>query len=476
MQGTRLRTLFVVGVLAVLTVTVMAWARGGLTSVSPGGSNLTSGGSSGVVSINAQLAQDKIYSNGDGEVSLSLTMTADEIAAEHERGRNVDIVIVLDRSGSMEGEKLADAKQAILEMLASMGEDDRVSLISYSDNVTTHFPLTACTPANRELLGTAVNMVAAYGNTNLGAGLMEGMRQLAGNRRAGNLGKVVLISDGLANEGVTDPSALAEMASAAIQGEFAVSTVGVGLDFNEQVMSAIADRGAGNYYFMESPVEFARVFLQEFNLTREVAATGVEVRVNLPGGVELVDAAGLPVECSDNQIIFHPGDLLSGRSRTLHLTFLVPTGREASYDLSNLSVRYTYGNETYTVTLDDPLIVACVMDETEALASINPAVWENKVLQEDYNALREEVAGAIASGDYDTAMDRIDAYEQEQSTLNSHVGSEAVEENLERDLSDLRSTVDQAFTGSDEEQAYRQDLSSRALQNEGFAERRAKAY
>ena len=476
MQRTTLRTLFVVGVLAAVTVAAMAWSRGGLTTAGDG-SGLTASGRGGVVSIAARLTQDKVYAGGDGSVALSLTMTADDLGTQSRNvDSNVDMVIVLDRSGSMDGEKLTGAKQAVLELLASMDDGDRFALVSYSDGVTVHFPLTQCTPANRELLATAVNMVTSGGNTNLGAGLDEGMRQLLGNRRAGNLGKVVLISDGLANEGVTDTVSLAQAASAAVQGEFAVSTVGVGLDFNEELMSAIADRGTGNYYFMEEPREFARVFLQEFHLTREVAASAVEVAVTLPQGVELLDASGLPIEQRGDELVFHPGDLVSGRSRTLHLTYRLNVDQEASYDLGQLTVRYASHGETYAVTLNDPLVVACVADRSEALASINPGVWEEKVLQEDYNRLREDVAGAVAVGDYDGAMGRIEAYEQEQSELNAVVGSAAVQQNLDSDLADLRGAVDQSFTGTDEEQAYHQQATSRELQNEGYAERRDKAY
>ncbi len=477
MQRNTLRTLFVVGVLAVVTIAAMAYSRSGVSPLSTNDPNLTSSGRSGIVQIAAQLAQNKLLVGGDGTVSLSLTMTADETTVQGQREeRNVDMVIVLDRSGSMDGEKIRDAKLAIMELLRNMGEGDRFALVTYSDYVSTHFSLTECTESNKELLATAVNMVTPGGNTNLGAGLQEGMRVLASGRRNGNMGKVVLISDGLANEGVTDTYSLSEMASAAVRGEFAVSTVGVGLDFNEVLMSAIADRGTGNYYFMETPMEFARVFLQEFHLTRDVAAASVEVRATLGQGVELVDAAGLPVEHVGGDAVFYPGDLLSGRSRTLHLTFRVDAGQEGSHDLGGLSVRYTYGGETYTVTLDEPLTVACVLDQSEALASIDPAVWEEKVIQEDYNRLREDVGQSVSAGDYEGAMGLIEAYETEQSELNAHVSSPVVTDNLENDLDDLRSNVEEAFTGSDEEQEYRQDVYSRELQNEGYAERRAKAY
>ncbi|MBW2593470.1 MAG: hypothetical protein JRE58_10830, partial [Deltaproteobacteria bacterium] len=115
------------------------------------------------------------------------------------------------------------------------------------------------------------------------------------------------------------------MASIAVEKEFTISTAGVGADFNEQLMTAIADQGTGSYYYLENPDAFAAVFHQEFNNARVVAATAVKVRVPLPAGVVLVNASGHPVKTENGYALFYPGNLRSGQTRRLYLSFKMPT-------------------------------------------------------------------------------------------------------------------------------------------------------
>ena len=140
--------------------------------------------------------------------------------------------------------------------------------------------------------------------------------------------KVILISDGLANHGITSPAELGAMAASASEYNLAVSTVGVGYDFNEVLMTTIADHGAGNYYFLENPQDFASVFEKEFETTRNVAAGGVEVRIPLRDGLQLVGAGGFPIKMEGNVAVIRPGNILAGQQRKIFLTYHVPTEQE----------------------------------------------------------------------------------------------------------------------------------------------------
>jgi Ca-activated chloride channel family protein len=206
-----------------------------------------------------------------------------------------DLVIVLDRSGSMEGEKLNDARQAVIRLLDQVSPEDRLALVTYSNGVQTQSGLVPMNDANRRQLTSAVAQVYAGGGTNLGGGLKRGIDLLMrAPRRAERQRKVILISDGLANQGITDPIALGRMASAAVEHRFSISTVGVGLDFNETLMTAIADQGAGHYHFLENPQTFARVFETELQATRHVAAADVTIRIPMESGVRWWAPADTP--------------------------------------------------------------------------------------------------------------------------------------------------------------------------------------
>jgi Ca-activated chloride channel family protein len=318
----------------------------------------------------------------------------------------------------------------------------------------------------------AVAGIRSGGATNLGEGLRAGIELITAASRPGHPGRVILISDGLANRGVTDPSALAGMAATAAGREFAVSTVGVGADFNEVLMTRIADRGAGSYYYLENPSAFAEVFRREAVSAKSAAATGISISIPLPPGVRLVDAAGYPVVTTDGGAAFHPGSLRSGQTRRIFLTLQVPTGAEAQFDLAGITAHWVHAGVGREARLEQTLTIACVGDPARVAASIDRSRWEGKVLKEDYSRLKQEVASEIRSGRKDGAMNRISSYEREIKAMNSAVGSHAVEQNLENDLKELRDRVADSFSGPPAAAAEKQNSSAKALQYEGYSERR----
>lgn len=467
------QSILVAGLIAAACA-AMAWSDQPGPIIPDPGPGPVNSAKSGIVTLSGRLTQDRIYTGGDGRVSLVLNLQADDVAIEAISGRHADMVIVLDRSGSMSGQKLDDAKRAVFNLLADLSPADRFALVAYSGQARVVSGLAAVTPQARSSIAEAVSGIRAAGGTNLGRGLEEGLRLLTTAEKSGNLGRIILISDGLANQGITAPEALGSMASNAPEHHLSVTTVGVGYDFNEQLMTLIADRGAGTYYFLENPEAFASVFRAEFHRTRTVAASGVKVRVPETGGVRLADAGGYPVTRESGRAVIIPGDLLSGETRKLYLTFQIPTGREADFKISGIDLQYRYRNETYAVVLKKSFAVACINDPDAALASVNGAAWADKVLTEDFNRLREEVAGEIKAGKPAAAKARIDRYYSTQQTINARVQSEAVAKNLKEDLDTLRSTVTETFTGNAAEVREKQKANAKAVQYEGYSGRRMK--
>ncbi len=474
MKKNKLKPLLFVGCLLTITCAAIVYA----SKVNPFGSwsPLIRVPKYGVVSLSGHMTQNKVLFGGDGLATLSLTLTATEIL-DLDKGdvQNVDMVIVLDRSGSMGGEKILDARKAVLNLLSSLSAGDRFGLVTYSDGVQRQSNLAKVTVANRERLSAIMSRISVGGATNLGAGLQHGIDVLLSAQEIGNVRKLILISDGLANRGIADPISLGNMASISVAKEFTVSTVGVGTDFNEQLMTHIADRGAGNYYYLENPNSFAEVFQKEFNNTRTTVATSVKVQIPLAHGVSVVNASGYPVEFKNNQAIIHPGDLLSGQTRKLFLTLRVPTHKERTIEITGITAQYRHKGEPYDVTLPKAFQIACVKNQQEVFSSIDKKEWEEKVLKEDYNRLREEVAADIKSGRKTDALKRIDRYYGEQQAVNSVVGSGKVATSLERDLDDLREKVKDTFQGAPQAVQLKQKKNSKALQYEGYRGRRSSA-
>ena len=472
MKRNKLKPLLLVGCLLTITGAALVYASSPFNLWSPP----VISGKNGIVTLSGNLAQSKVLYGGEGIAAMALTLSADEVL-DLDRGEanHVDMVIVLDRSGSMGGTKISDAKIAALNLLSNLTSGDRFGLVTYSDGVQRRSNLVKVTPANRRRLESIIRSISAGGATNLGAGLQEGIDLLLSARKTGNMRRVILISDGLANRGVTDSASLGNMASISVENEFAVSTVGVGSDFNEHLMTYIADRGAGNYYYLENPNLFAEVFLKEFKITRAAAATSVEVRIPLRDGLTVTDASGYPVKVKNGQAVIQPGNLLSGQSKKLFLTLRVPTHKEQTYDIKGINARYRHQGKDYEVSLAESFQIACVKDQQQVYGSIDKEQWEEKVLKDDFNKLREEVAAEIKKGEQEKALKRIDEYYQKKQSVNAVVASPRVATSLDRDLGELRGVVNETFQGEPQEVEMKQKSNSKSLQYEGYRGRRSKS-
>ena len=453
---------------------VMA-ARGDVPHQAAPSPPVKNGSHSGIMGLSANLIQQKVLQGSDGTVGMEWVLRTDEVLVDTKRRpQPVDMVVVLDRSGSMNGAKIRDARRAVLDLIDRLTPRDRLALLSYAEGVRRHFDLLPVDSDNKPLMKSAVRQLSTGGGTNLGAGLEAGIRLLDRSEGVGKMGKLILISDGLANRGIVHPDRLGKMAARAVNNEFAVSTVGVGEEFNEFLMTKIADRGAGNYYYLDHPAAFAEVFQKEFYLSRNTVATGITVFVPLAPGVQLVDASGYPLNHNRDGARFHPGSLGSGQTRRLFLTFQVPAGAVGQYEIGAPQVTYRFGGEDYRVGLPNPFKIACVADEVQVISSIDQTSWQDKVLHEDFNRLRQEVAADIKTGKKERAIGRIDNYYRRQSKINASVKSKVVQRNLEQDVRELRDKVDDTFAGEPAAVEQKQKAASKSIQYKGYTGRRMK--
>ena len=476
MQSPKRRTLLIITVLITGTFAVMGLTGHAATWFTrpPGGPPAPPGGNQGLA-ISGNLVQDKILQGSDGRVSLALTLTApDQAPAPDGPAQNVDLVVVLDRSGSMNGRKIDDARRAVLRLMETLAPEDRLALVAYSNTVVTYAGLSPMTSANRRQISEAVTRISANGGTNLGAGLKRGIELAAAAPAKGNVQRIILISDGLANQGLTHPTALGHMAAASFEKALAVSTVGVGQEFNEALMTLLADNGGGSYYYLENPAAFAAVFRKEYLYARAAAAENIRVSLLLPAGARLVDAGGYPVKQIGGRAVFHPGSLGYGKSRTLYLTLQMPTDVRRTFGLGELQVQYRQGGRRHTAVLPERFTIACVSDADDVMGSIRKDVWRDQVLKADFGRLKEEVAADIREGQADQALQRIRAYRQEKAAVNRVVGSGRVDANLAKDVEALSTYVKDTFRGPAPAVAAKQKKNAKALQYEGYRDRRDK--
>src|SRR5688500_14774623 len=196
----------------------------------------------------------------------------------------VNIALVIDRSGSMSGDKIVKAREAALEAVRRLSPDDIVALVAYDTSVQTLIPAQRVGDGRR--LEQAIRGIEAGGNTALYGGVTRGaaeVRRHMEDRRFVN--RVILLSDGLANVGPSSPEDLGRLGASLVKEGISVTTIGLGLGFNEDLMTRLAQCSDGNTYFVEHSRDLPRIFSAELGDVLSVIARRVIIEIEFPSGV-----------------------------------------------------------------------------------------------------------------------------------------------------------------------------------------------
>ena len=404
----------------------------------PGGGN---------VGFSGQLDKTAVLAGGDGLVRIELAIRGEAAPGGEVERMPSDLVVVLDQSGSMAGEKIAHARAAIRQLISALGPEDRFALVSYSFRAQNTIPLSAVSDRTRESWSAIVDGISIGGGTNLSSGLDLGLGIVDGSRLGGRIPRMILISDGLANQGDVSLSGLRARARRAAVGEYTLTTIGVGSDFDEQLMATLADAGTGNYYYIQGGSDLAKIFSDEFETARESIARGLAVSIRPTAGVEVVDAAGYPLERGvEGETVFRPGALFAGQDRRIWVTLRTRWSSQGIRELGRFTLDYTEGDQRKSLRFSDAPRVALVVDEGSFYASVDQESWSRSVIVDQYNDLRRNVAAELKAGDAVAASQRIELFRENTEQMNARIRSQEVEAQL-RELEGLAAEVDDHSTG-----------------------------
>jgi len=464
-----------VGTLAVLTLAGHLLTRGSdalptaTVSDPTAAATMAFTGTGSQVSLSGQLDRQAVLAGTDGRVKMELVLAGAEVPGAAVRAAT-DLVIVLDRSGSMSGASIEEARCAVGELIAQLGPQDRLALVVYASDAQLAIPLSPATAKAKRHWRSLVRGIHPGGGPAMSRGLDLALRVVGGVRGTGPARRIMLISDGMANEGDSSPEGLSGRAARAAREEVVLSTVGVGVNFNEFLMSAIADAGTGNYYYLQDSRELAAVFSQEFAATRATVASALEVSIAPAAGVRVVDAAGYPLERHGAETVFRPGSLFSGQERRIWVTFEVASPKPGRQVLGRVRAAYAHAGQQKSVELEPAPFVSTVADESRYLAAVDKDAWARSVIEEDYGRLRQQVASHVREGRREQALEEIADYRTANRTMNEAIQSEEVSANL-REVAELEAAVDDAFQGTN--QMHKQNVLSKAQQAAGRDARRA---
>jgi len=287
--------------------------------------------------IKIDLALDKHFLlPGNRQVAyLMIKLTAPEEAAEIRPVQNLSFVI--DRSGSMSGDKLEYTKKAVSFAVGHLGEQDYCSIVAFDDMVS--LVSSSRKVENKDMLKQSVMSIYPGGSTNLSGGMLLGLREVRLAYKKEQINRVLLLTDGMANVGVTDHSQLIEKAREMAAGGVSLSTFGLGEDFEEDLLMAMAEAGSGNFYYIQSPDQIPGIFQQELSGLLSTVAQNLTVRVKPGQGATISGVLGYPFTAGDGVTINLP-DIYSGETKIILIELVISPQQEGSRNLLNLEVDY----------------------------------------------------------------------------------------------------------------------------------------
>jgi len=320
--------------------------------------------------LQAQLELDQVQAPAGQNVEryLLLTLrTPAQVPPEHavaETGRPpLHLAAVLDVSGSMGGEKLAYAKEALQRALHFLRQGDAISLVTFSTKARGVIEPTSFSAERKRQVQSLLHEIAADATTALDDGLAMGIEYAGRERRETTL--VLLFSDGLANEGETDLEKIGQRAAKARSAGILVSTLGVGDDYNEALMAEVAVQGGGRFYHIQQAAEIPACLMRELGEAALLGARQTVVELDLPAGAAAVSVSPYyRLEQQGQTARLEVGDItldteleiplrlvlpaqsagtrlgVSGRVR-----YLSPVGREVGGPLNGVTVRFVEAGE-----------------------------------------------------------------------------------------------------------------------------------
>ncbi len=274
--------------------------------------------------LDVSLAHPTLLAGSPQTTYLKVGLTGFKISSTETRPP-VNLALVLDRSGSMTGSKLAQAKDAAIRALERLGSNDIVAVIAYDSTVQVVVPATKLTDKNA--VRRAIESIQAANSTALFAGVSKGAAEVRKFLDRNHVNRVILLSDGLANVGPQTPSALGELGASLMKEGIAVTTLGLGLDYNEDLMVQLARRSDGNHVFVEQATELAAVFNHEFNDVLSVVAQEITIKIQCAPGIRPVRLLGIDGEINGQEVVIQLNQLYSEQEKYALLEVAVPESR-----------------------------------------------------------------------------------------------------------------------------------------------------
>ena len=327
----------------------------------------------------------------------------------------LDIELVLDRSGSMGGSKIEYTRRAASTAVNLLREADRCGLIVYDNEILNLASCGTLDGSQRARLLRAVDRLRARGSTDLFGGWLRGAEELS-RLSGGRVRRALLMTDGLANVGVTDRVEILHHVRELAARGVGTTTFGVGRDFDEELTSGMAEAGNGHFYFIETPEQIPDFLSSELGELLTIAAKSVTLAVVVMGGAQIRNLNDVPLIGT----LYHLGDLTEGSVTDLCFVLDVPAGASDSLQVAVTLAWQDPQTGDQQSTSSDARLLAAPDAEVESEA-VDSGTMEQAVKARAAKA-RSDALKFNDARDFDSASRRL---EQEVAVLNEMAGEYA---------------------------------------------------
>lgn len=306
--------------------------------------------------------------SSDVFAELRLTGLASDTAAPRSP---VALAVVLDHSGSMGGDKMRQADEAVVSLLERMHDDDWLSVVVYDDAADVLQPL-APVASLRRSLPASIRNVYADGGTNIPLGLDLGVATLA-SAPSGLVRRIVLLSDGQDGSGEALSSIEARVSSRASE-RTTTSALGIGIDYDERFMSGVAESGRGNYAFLEREEMLAPFLARELDQATSTIAESVMAEIDVPSGMRFVAAHGVAAQAVGSTLRLPIGSMYAGERRKVVLHFAADPGQVGTSVSAPVRLAYETVDRVAHAIAGEARLVRVATD-SELSATRDAEIW-----------------------------------------------------------------------------------------------------